>query len=124
MEIINSKTDGFKQARAGRKPSVYFGGKRLHISAAAVLECELKAGQFVHFVVDTDRLYFFANDDKSGIKLFGHNVADLHGYVHTVRKLLEKKMPYVSFHRGYPVRVLPTKLNGEILIEILIHKKI
>lgn len=125
MEIINSNTPGFGGLKKEPVIILGFNEKTINLSAGLVRKYRLKAGQFMHFVIDDDRLLFFLSDNTAGIKLFAKTRQDsLWGYLRATRRVLQDKMPLVRFDNAYSIKKLVTKINGYDTFQILTYKKL
>lgn len=124
MEIINSKSPEFKSARKWGNMQIHFGENTIALSASAARKYGIKSGQYLHFVVDTDYLYFFINEDSAGMKLFAESKNEgVHGYGKTRVKILTKKLPRYKLKGTFPIKEAATHLNEHKLYVIMLHLK-
>lgn len=124
MEVLDKSVTGFKSKSI---PSITFGDRYIHISKAAKEDYGIGIGVYLHFVCDVDRLYFYVDNDLSGLKTrdAGRKGEGIRLASPNMIKILRNKLPV--FMKGlsrFPVREAVTKWNGIPLIEVLIHKKI
>lgn len=126
MEIVNAATPGMKP-KPGKhsKKYIYFGDGRVTISTAACEEYGISSGISINFVFDLDRLYFYIDNNPDGFKLIKREATFRFYSTGLIDKVNEK---YFSLTKRdslkFGLRLLPTKINGCSLIEILIRSKL
>lgn len=127
MEIINNSSVEVQREGMGTPASISFkdAGYRIHFSKKLRLLADIKLNDYVHFVHDVDRLYFFIdNTNSDGVRIAsagkrGGTYANSKGVIGA----LVGKVPGLRRNLVYPVRRSVTKFNGNTLYEILIHKQ-
>jgi hypothetical protein len=71
MEIINKKSLAIKN-NTGRSMQRYwivvYNG-HIYFTVAIVRDCSLKVGEFMHFMNEGKKWYFYTNDDKDGFAI-------------------------------------------------------
>ena len=71
MNVINRKSKAIaKNTNRNRNNTfITLDSIRIHITVATILMCDLKPGEYLHFLNDDDQWSFFSNDDPDGFKL-------------------------------------------------------
>jgi hypothetical protein len=119
FEIINKKHKAIDfNHRLNQSVFVKFMPKEIYFSAQAGRKFKFKAGNYIHFINDGERIYFYQNDGKDGFKLIQRTTKDSFMVmdVSLVRYLVKQKnftMPQ-SFHLSWR----EAKIQDSRLIEI------
>jgi hypothetical protein len=126
MEIINNSTPGFK-VKAGKNSGVYVSIHKdmITFSSSACEKFGILSTLKLNLVFDFDRLYFYIDDNESGLRL-SKNKENVRCFGKCFYQEINIRYPRIlnrSFTR-FQLRETPTKLNDRTLIEILIHKKL
>lgn len=126
MEIINLKSEAYRNAARDTEPVISFGNRHFYISASAVRNFGLQGERkFIHFLIDVNRLYFYVNTNADGFTLFNATHADtLYGCFRTLHKVMLKQFPRVKFTQKYPIRRMATEYAGVPMYEVLLDHPI
>lgn len=129
MEIIDRTTQGIvpKNGSYGFATLSVRTGYWI-LSKKACLIFGIKVGDCIHFVTEPDRLYFYCDKDSiTGMNLLqstkGYDGVRLNG--RTLFDVMRKRYPVVIKENAkFSLRESVTSLNGNKLIEVLIHKRL
>ncbi len=126
MEILNYDSPDYKQANNSSKLEFsFFNHKRFNISAGAVRKWGFKPKQYLHFIVDDDKLLFIVNDNPLGMRLYAKTGGtNLWGYIALMRRILQQRQPKVDFNNIYAIKKMHTKVNECNTFQILTYKKL
>lgn len=132
MEIIDAKHIEYKKHSGGRKPTpiISFDSRnRIYISQKAMDLLELDKNDRIHFASEFDRLYIYANNNKSGIRFHKHRKGEKTGSFIcgplSVLDILKKRHPSkISAGRKFLLKPMLSKINESITAEILLNKTI
>lgn len=122
MEILNRESESVRINKKSTPPLVTFRHNRSAIgfNRPAIDAFGFKPGMHLHFVVDIDRIYFFMNNDQSGIPIRkeGDSFRILSKGMFTVltKRFPERVVPGASFK----IRMMVTKINDCRTYEILL----
>jgi hypothetical protein len=125
MEILNKKTNGYKAYRSGEPPLITFGynRNRIALNLTATTIFGFKKEYFVHFIIDFDRVYFYANKDDSGLP-FSIDGSSLRVQSKPIFSMLMKRLPTKIIPGScFEIRQILTKINEEKSYEILLNTK-
>lgn len=127
MEIINreSKQIKFYELRMP-EPIITMSSdqRRIRMNKSTVIKYSLKAGMYIHFMADIDRLYFFWNDDKAGFILTAEPSGGLNiNSLSLCTMLIKKYVGKISTGNSFKLKKMSTKINDEEAIEVLLHTR-
>lgn len=124
MEVINKDHKEYERF-VPAQPTIKLGEVRLHIPKSVARMYDWEPGMYLHFTVDLDRLYFYVNKNRAGIRLHLNTNGTYMGSCRIVKQILNKKLPRVRWHDGkFNFRQSNRQYEGNQLFEILIHNKI
>lgn len=132
MELINNASKIVIEGnRKTGKPTMHFDtrDKWVSFSKKACYMFEILEGKRVNFLVELDRLFFYIDDNKDGMRICllknAYDSEDCRAYGTLIIRALQTKFP-MKVKRGatFSLREIPTKTNGCKTIEVLLHKKI
>lgn len=120
MEIINKATPVLTG-----EATIYFGKDQIFFSKRAVNEFGIFPGLGINFAFDGGRLFFYCdnNSDSMPIRIKSPDNTTL---INAVSALiaLRKRLPHLAPGAKHPLKLHPTKINGNQLVEVLLHKRV
>lgn len=125
MEIGNRKHKDIVQRSRG-KVMVTVKADKMYFTKAAVEECNLKVGKFVHFLSNGKDWSFIQNDDADGFSIVSDGGQKM-GFVVNSRGLVAmfaKQTGHSKFPCSFYIRKTGKTHDGHTIMEINTHKPV
>jgi len=127
VEIINKTNEDIQNRYNAKVSTINFSGKyRISFTAHAAEECNLRVGDYLHFVILNKVWCFYTNKDKTGFKLFMLNKSKQNG-VCISSYPMSRMFAERTGHKGqckFYIKDAHAEFQGNKLYEILTHKPI
>lgn len=125
--IINKHSEEIQDKYSTKVSTITFSGKyRVSFTAFAAEECNLRVGDYIHFIIVNKVWCFYTNKDRAGFKIFMTNKSKQNS-VSVSSYPLNRMFSDRTGHKGqckFYIQDAHSEFQGNKLYEILTHKPI
>lgn len=130
IEILDKEHPEMKiDSKPERFASIGFANIReIYLNSAAIKETKFESAMYLHFAILDGLLYFYADNDDTGLKLYNAGTPPSHIALKTASikfvELLISKFPKIKIGDKYKFKKTEGKIKEAYLYEVLLDKPI